>query len=348
MKLSSPAFEHGERIPSRFTCDGANHAPPLQISDVPPGAKSLVLIMDDPDVPTVLRSDGMWDHWVVFNIPVGTTEIREGEEPDGVHGKGTGGNLAYFGPCPPDREHRYFFKVYALDAELDLPEGATKQEVENALENHLLAKAELMGRYQRGFVKTGIFKILMTIRRLFSGRRMSSAVLLAALCGAAFLSPALAQEEEATASETTLAQELTKLNQTMREITELMRTYIARQEVDMIMKRIELHRRYLTPLEEELRRAKSTQENVEEELERMSVIIAEMEEELERDDSDGLDPADGRAQQAVDRMELHLKLQKDRRWTLEQRIIELENDLTGRRQEMEALEEIADEQLGLR
>ncbi len=347
MKLSSPAFEHGERIPARFTCDGANLVPPLQISDIPSDARTLVLIMDDPDVPKLLRSDGMWDHWVVFNIPAGTTEIREGEEPDGIHGKGTGGNLDYFGPCPPDREHRYFFKVYALDGELDLPEGATKQEVETALEGRLLAKAELMGRYQRGFVKTAMFKILMTIRRLFSGRRTASAALLAVLGAAAFLSPALAQEP-ATASATTLEQELTQLNQTMREIAELMRTYIARQEVDMILKRIELHRRYLNPLEEELRRTRSTKENMEEEIERMSAMIIEMEEQIAREDSDGLDPADSPARQAIDRMELHLKLTKDRQWTLEQRVLSLENDLSSRRQEMEALEEIADEQLGLR
>ena len=149
MKLTSPAFAHGGKIPSKHTCDGLNVNPPLSISDVPAGAKGLVLIMDDPDVPKGLRADGMWDHWVVFNIPAKTTEIQEAHEPEGVHGVGTGGNTKYFGPCPPDREHRYFFKLYALDAELELPEKSTKAQVEKAVEGHVLEKAELMGRYER-------------------------------------------------------------------------------------------------------------------------------------------------------------------------------------------------------
>ena len=106
MKLTSTAFEHQGKIPSKYTCDGANISPPLRLSDVPAQAKSLVLIMDDPDVPKRLRKDGMWDHWVVFNIPASLTEIKEGEEPEGTHGIGTSNNLDYYGPCPPDREHR--------------------------------------------------------------------------------------------------------------------------------------------------------------------------------------------------------------------------------------------------
>ena len=149
MKLTSTAFGHQEKIPSKYTCDGANISPPLSISDVPSQAKSLVLIMDDPDVPKRLRKDGMWDHWVVFNIPASLTEIKEGEEPEGTHGIGTSNNLDYNGPCPPDREHRYFFKLYALDTELKLPEQAKKQQVEKAMEGHVLAKTELMGRYER-------------------------------------------------------------------------------------------------------------------------------------------------------------------------------------------------------
>lgn len=150
MKLMSPAFEHEGKIPSKYTCDGENISPPLTVSDVPPETKSLALIMDDPDVPKHLRSDGMWDHWVVFNIPASMRDIKEGNEPDGIHGIGTGGNMNYFGPCPPDREHRYFFKLYALDTELDLPEKATKQQLEKAMENHIIEKAELMGKYERG------------------------------------------------------------------------------------------------------------------------------------------------------------------------------------------------------
>ena len=149
MKLTSPAFEHGGKISSKYTCDGENINPPLAISDVPPGAGSLVLIMDDPDVPKHVRADGMWDHWVVFNIPATLRDIGEGKEPEGTHGVGTGGNVNYAGPCPPDREHRYFFKLYALDTELNLPEKATKGQVEKAMEGHVIEKTELMGRYER-------------------------------------------------------------------------------------------------------------------------------------------------------------------------------------------------------
>ena len=149
MKLSSPAFQHKGTIPEKYTCDGGNITPPLIISSVPSGALSLTLIMDDPDVPKDLKPDGMWDHWIVFNIPPGLSEIKEGEEPEGTHGMGSSQNLDYFGPCPPDREHRYFFKLYALDTKLDLPEKSGKQEVENAMKGHILAETELMGRYNR-------------------------------------------------------------------------------------------------------------------------------------------------------------------------------------------------------
>ena len=121
MKLASKAFAHGESIPAKYTCDGENISPPLEISDVPSEARSLVLIMDDPDVPRNIREDGMWDHWVVFNIPPTIGDIPEASAPEGTPGKGTSGDHGYFGPCPPDREHRYFFKLYALDATLDLP-----------------------------------------------------------------------------------------------------------------------------------------------------------------------------------------------------------------------------------
>jgi Raf kinase inhibitor-like YbhB/YbcL family protein len=149
MKLTSPVFSHQGQIPSKYTCDGENINPPLTISEVPPTAKSLVLIMEDPDVPKRLRADGMWDHWIVFNIPVTVTEISEGEEPIGIHGIGTSKNLNYYGPCPPDREHRYFFKLYALDTELTLGEKATKVQVEGAMKDHIQAKAELIGKYAR-------------------------------------------------------------------------------------------------------------------------------------------------------------------------------------------------------
>lgn len=150
MKISSSAFTAGASIPAMYTCDGSDRIPPLAFSDVPPSAASLVLIMDDPDVPASVRPDGMWDHWLVWNIPPATAGVAEGQEPDGIIGKNSGGKPGYMGPCPPDREHRYFLKLYALDALLDLnPETATKKDVLAAMEGHLLDRAELMGRYNR-------------------------------------------------------------------------------------------------------------------------------------------------------------------------------------------------------
>lgn len=149
MKVSSTAFENEGTIPVKYTCDAENINPPLTISDVPPEAKSIVLIMDDPDVPVHIREDGFWDHWVVFNIPPEITEIQEGREPEGVAGIGTSGDAHYFGPCPPDREHRYFFRLYALDKRLDLPEKTDKLTVEREMTGNVIDKAVLMGRYER-------------------------------------------------------------------------------------------------------------------------------------------------------------------------------------------------------
>jgi len=149
MKIISSQFIHEGLIPSVYTCDGKNISPPLSISGVPEGTKSFVLIMDDPDVPKSIRPDGVWDHWVVFNIPPETREISENKNPPGVPGAGTSGKLAYGGPCPPDREHRYFFKLYALDTMLGLSEGAKKSEVERIMAGHIVDEALLMGRYDR-------------------------------------------------------------------------------------------------------------------------------------------------------------------------------------------------------
>lgn len=149
MKLMSSAFAENGKIPSRYTCQGSDLSPPLTISDVPPDAKSLVLIMDDPDVPPSVRADRMWDHWVVYDIPPTLRDIPEGSPPPGVHGKNTGGSLHYMGPCPPDREHRYFLKLYALKTKLSLPPGATKAQVEKAMHGHILAECHLMGRYEK-------------------------------------------------------------------------------------------------------------------------------------------------------------------------------------------------------
>lgn len=144
MKLTSPAFVHNSNIPSEYTCDGSDTSPELYIADAPKNAKSLVLINDDPDAPV-----GTWDHWIVFNIPPATAKISKGQEPAGVGGKNSWGRTGYGGPCPPSGVHRYFFKLYALDTMLNLNEGATKKEIEAAMQGHIIAKTELMGTYKR-------------------------------------------------------------------------------------------------------------------------------------------------------------------------------------------------------
>ena len=152
LRLTSATFSHNALIPKQFTCDGRDFSPALSWEGVPDGAKSLVLIMDDNDVPRSLVKSGMWDHWVLFNIPPHVAEFAEGIAtlPSGTkEGKNSWGNLGYGGPCPPDREHRYFFKLYALDQELSLEKGATKQQVEQAMQEHIIESAELMGRYNR-------------------------------------------------------------------------------------------------------------------------------------------------------------------------------------------------------
>jgi len=145
MQITSPAFEHNGAIPPVYTCDGKGMQPPLMFSGVPPGAKSLVLVMDDPDTP----SGAVFDHWIVWNIPPQSVGIGEGESPIGVVGRNTAGTVKYFNPCPPDREHRYFFKLYALDTLLDLPAGSSKADVESAMQGHVIVQAELIGRYNR-------------------------------------------------------------------------------------------------------------------------------------------------------------------------------------------------------
>ncbi len=150
MQLTSPAFRHNGLIPLRYTCDGDNINPPLLFEDVPDNAHSLVLLVDDPDVPKHLRADGMWDHWVVFNIPPDIMVIEEGKGVSkAIIGSNTLGKNEYQGPCPPDREHRYFFKLYALDTTLPLHHGSSKKEIEEALKGHVLGYAELIGRYER-------------------------------------------------------------------------------------------------------------------------------------------------------------------------------------------------------
>lgn len=145
LKISSPAFGHSQMIPVKFTCDGADINPPLTIEGVPQAAKSLALIMDDPDAPR-----GTWVHWVVWNIDPSTREIKEDSLPPGAkQGKNDFRKLDYGGPCPPSGTHRYFFKLYALGRMLSLEEGASKAELEKAMEGHILGQAELIGLYKR-------------------------------------------------------------------------------------------------------------------------------------------------------------------------------------------------------
>jgi len=149
MKLISSAFEHETHIPSKYSCEGKNINPPLTFVEVPKETKSLVLLMDDPDVPVWVRSDQIYDHWVVFNIPPTSSGLLENSLPPGIEGINSAGESKYTGPCPPDREHRYFFMLYALDILLPLECHATKEDVKKAMEGHIIAKAELMGRYEK-------------------------------------------------------------------------------------------------------------------------------------------------------------------------------------------------------
>lgn len=152
LTLTSSAFPNGGTIPATYTCDGDNTSPPLQIAGVPEEAVSLVLIMDDPDVPTAVKPDGVFDHWVVYNIPPSTTEIKAGETA-GVEGLNGRGDTGYVGSCPPPEyeptEHRYFFKLYALDKMLAFETAPGKSDVLAAIAGHVIAETELVGRYER-------------------------------------------------------------------------------------------------------------------------------------------------------------------------------------------------------
>lgn len=143
MKLTSPDFENNKMIPRKFTCEGADVNPTLIIEDIPAGAKSLALIVDDPDAPM-----GTWVHWVVYDIPV-VSRIAEDSVP-GKQGMNDFHRRDYGGPCPPSGTHRYFFKIYALDKELALGERVDKKALEKAMQGHILDRAELIGLYKRG------------------------------------------------------------------------------------------------------------------------------------------------------------------------------------------------------
>jgi len=150
MKITSQAFEDEGMIPEKYTCDDINVSPPLAWSPGPEGTRTYALICDDPDAPM-----GTWVHWVLFNLPVNVNELPEGIPPerDLESGAKQGMNdfrkIGYGGPCPPGGTHRYFFKLYALDTEVDLEAGATKSDLLRAMEGHILAESQLMGKYQR-------------------------------------------------------------------------------------------------------------------------------------------------------------------------------------------------------
>ena len=150
IQLTSTAFSDGAMIPIRYTCDGEDLSPPLSWSGLPAGTRSLALICDDPDAPV-----GTWDHWVLFNIPATATGLPENVpakatfDDGSVHGNNSWGRPGYGGPCPPGGTHRYFFKLYALDTELNLKTGATKSQLVKAMEEHILDQVQLMGKYRR-------------------------------------------------------------------------------------------------------------------------------------------------------------------------------------------------------
>ena len=144
-KLSSTAFQNNGYIPSQYTCDGRDVNPPLVIENVPPGTKSLALIVDDPDAPM-----GTWVHWVVWNISPVIKDIKENDTPRGAAaGRNDFNRQSYGGPCPPSGTHRYFFKLYALDTALGLPSGAKKADVEKAMKGHVISQTEIIGLYKR-------------------------------------------------------------------------------------------------------------------------------------------------------------------------------------------------------
>src|SRR3954471_8978629 len=144
IKVTSSAFTEGGNIPSKFTCDGTDTSPPLQIAGVPPQAKALLLIVDDPDAPS-----GLFTHWLVWNIDPKGASIIEGKSPAGIQGKNDFGKTGYGGPCPPSGSHRYYFHVFALDQQLTLSAGAGRKEVNAAMKGHVVAQGELMARYGR-------------------------------------------------------------------------------------------------------------------------------------------------------------------------------------------------------
>jgi len=154
LKVTSPAFQPGGPIPSKYTCDDHDLSPPLAWSEAPANTKSFALIVDDPDAPDPAKPQRVYVHWVVYNLPVTTTALPESASKKGlpkgaVQGKNDWGKAEYGGPCPPIGRHRYFFKLYALDTEITGLSSPTKADVERAMKGHVVDSGELIGTYQK-------------------------------------------------------------------------------------------------------------------------------------------------------------------------------------------------------
>jgi len=149
MKIFSPTFENESEIPCKYTCHGLDVNPELRFLSVPKEAKSLVLILEDPDVPRKFAKGDSWVHWLVWNIDPSTRKVRENEKFLGaVEGVNTSGSIGYEGPCPPNRMRKYHFHLYALDTKLNLPSKSSKRDVVEAMQGHIVDRAELVGIYK--------------------------------------------------------------------------------------------------------------------------------------------------------------------------------------------------------
>ena len=145
LEVESQAFREGDYIPQKYTCDGDNISPPLRWTGVPIGTNSFALIVDDPDAPL-----GTWVHWLIYDIPASESALPEAVQGLAVEGQNDFLRIGFGGPCPPTgKPHRYYFRLYAMDLKLDLPAGIGRDELEKAMQGHVLAEGELMGRYNR-------------------------------------------------------------------------------------------------------------------------------------------------------------------------------------------------------
>jgi Raf kinase inhibitor-like YbhB/YbcL family protein len=142
LEITSSAFDNGSDIPSKYTCDGEEINPPLSVSNIPEGTKTLAIIVEDPDAPK-----GTFDHWVTWNLP--PESIIEEKRTSGVSGRNGAGKTGYYGPCPPSGSHRYYFNIFALDTSLDIEEGSDKKALQDAMRDHILSSGTLMGRYKK-------------------------------------------------------------------------------------------------------------------------------------------------------------------------------------------------------